>query len=141
MESTRRPKWPKWAAKCARPTTCPTMTSTRIFTADDGSVLIGHFDDNGNTWAEEVKDMDAVDITDEPDCVACLRELKDNDLIAVSNCGHFMCLECSDQWEQAATEEAQTCPLCRASIETRTISVARKFARGAGSAEDPIKIN
>ena len=81
------------------PTMCRTMTSTCIFTADDGSVLIGHFDDNGNTWAEEVKDMDAVDITDEPDCVACLRELKDNDLIAVSNCGHFMCLE----WEQAAT--------------------------------------
>ena len=124
---------------------CPTMTSTRIFTADDCFVIIGHFDDNGNTWAEEVKDAEAVDITDEPDCVACLRELKDNDLIAVSNCGHFMCLECSDQWEQATrggeNEEAQTCPLCRASIETRTISVARKFARGAGSAEDPIKIN
>ena len=95
---------------------------------------------------EEVKDMDAVDITDEPDCVACLRELKDNVLIAVSNCRHFMCLECSDQWEQAATEggeneEAQTCPLCRASIKTRTISVAQKLARVAGSAEDPIKID
>ena len=112
------------------------MTSTCIFTADNGSVLIGCFGDNGNTWAEEVKDMvDAVDITDKPNGVACLKELKDNNLITVSNCGRCVCLKCSDEWEQAAAKGgengAQACPLCRENIETQTISVARKFARGA----------
>ena len=128
--------------KCAR-LMMPTMASTEIFTTDGGSVLIGHFSDNG-CWAEEVKDMDAVDVTNELDCVACLKELKDNDLFAVSNCGHCMCLECSDEWEQASTKgggKGAPCPFCREDIETRTICAARKFARGARSEANPVNLS
>ena len=121
------------------------MSSTDAFTADDGSVLVGRFDGNA-VWAEKVKDMDAVDVTDEPNCATCFKDLQDNNLIAVSNCGHCQCIKCSDEWEEQTdgggeNGDGAPCPLCRSEGGPRVIAVARKFARGAGSTEDPIKVD
>ena len=107
----------------------------------NGDVVIAHHRDHGGC-SELVRDLDAVDVTDGPDCVCCLKGLKDNDVVVVSDCGHFMCLECSNEWEDSTCETDMqfNCPLCREVIETRTICIARTFARGTGVAEDPIII-
>ena len=75
------------------------MTS-RFFKDADNDVGIDHEDNHGELRVEYLEDMDVVDVTDEPDCAVCLKRLQDNDLIALSNCGHYTCLECSDGWEE-----------------------------------------
>ena len=118
------------------------MASNSAFATEDGSVLIGYLGDNGNFGGRVVKNMDVVDVTNRPECLGCLEQLEDNGVVVVSDCGHFMCLECSNEWEDSTCETGIefNCPLCREAIETRTICVAKVFPRGTGSAQDPIKI-
>ena len=118
------------------------MASNSAFATEDGSVLIGYLGDNGNFGGRVVKNMDVVDVTDKPECIGCFKELEGDGVVVVSDCGHFMCLECSNEWEDSTCETDMqfNCPLCREVIETRTICIARTFARGTGIAEDPIII-
>ena len=124
-------------ANSNRPTIC-NMTS-EFFKDIENNVGIDHEDDHGGLRVEYLEDLDAVDVTDEPDCAVCLKRLQDNDLIALLDCGHYICLECSDDWEVAA-DRATTCPFCQTDIHTRTVCVAKVFPRGSGSGTDPINV-
>ena len=113
---------------------------SRFTTDDDGDACIDAWDDNGFLTTKFVEDMDVVDVTDNPDCVVCLKTLRDNDLVALAG-GHCQCLECSDDWEKTAAKAAHTCPVCRSTIDACTVCVAKVCPRGAGTTEDPMSIN
>jgi hypothetical protein len=50
-------------------------------------------------------------------CTICMKEELDNEDIYTTNCNHFFCKECLDDWFKRGN---QTCPLCRSEIDNYT---------------------
>ena len=87
--------------------------------------------------------MDVVDITDNQECFCCLKKLHNGVILSLNTCGHYMCMECSDNWDGASLQEGLNfgCPVCREPMETITVCVGMLFPKGTGSESDPVVVD
>jgi subtilase family serine protease len=102
-----------------------------------------------------VAKMNATLNTANEECIICLDDFKNGEAVFLLDCGgagspykkHIVCSSCSGTWDALSAmdtdveEISRKCPSCRRPIHTMTYFKAENFYPGAGTKEDPIRID
>ena len=55
-----------------------------------------------------------IEISENKNCIICLKENLNNEILCLTNCTHIFCKECLDQWLDIGKK---SCPVCRQNIQ------------------------
>ena len=59
-------------------------------------------------------DNSIIEIAENKNCIICLKENLNDEILCLTNCTHIFCKECLDQWLDIGK---RSCPLCRQNIQ------------------------
>ncbi|CAE7691482.1 ATL73 [Symbiodinium sp. CCMP2456] len=65
--------------------------------------------------------LPAVPVVRSSTCVCCLEDFQPGSAIAVLKCGHTFHKKCIESWVLSGSSAAGACPVCRESLELRTV--------------------